>query len=351
MNGMIQDQLVDYISSQKSLGVSRDAIRAALVGAGWVPADVEDTFKKVEGTASLVSPAVQAAKPAMAASSFPASSSPSPIGNSPLVSGGITKSAVKISEPQMIRVSDLVSASVSPSAVSPAMGAMGVGKTSPVKTNPIMAGAKPAVSPVSVTKSMAGAGQKGGKGILMGTVAIVLIVLLAALSIYLFLQNQALGKSVGGVSTQSADVTSEIASLQSQVQVLTASGTALTAQVASLTAANQDLAMNLSFFVVPPANGGAPVAAVPITVSGTVSGGKPIFTLTTSDGVKTYVKNSSDAGVKAALQPLVGGSAAVQISGTYMSGSPNITVTAVNGVPTTAPATSTPAVQTASSTP
>ena len=48
---MVQDQLVEYVSSQLKLGISRDAVKAALTGVGWAPLDVEDTLKKVEGAA------------------------------------------------------------------------------------------------------------------------------------------------------------------------------------------------------------------------------------------------------------------------------------------------------------
>ena len=58
---MIQDQLVEYISSQMKLGVSRDAIKSALAGVGWQVADIEDSLKKVEGAA--VQPITMAAQP------------------------------------------------------------------------------------------------------------------------------------------------------------------------------------------------------------------------------------------------------------------------------------------------
>lgn len=322
---MIQDQLVDYISSQRALGVSRDAIKAALVGAGWVPADVEDTFRKVEGPAVA---APSAAQPAMPTSSFPSSSSP--VGNSPFAAKNIVKSA----EPQMVRVSDLVSASAPASSASPLVGSS---ITSPVSA--VRPAAKMNPSPTAAqTKDMMGvmgAGKKAGRGVMLATVAIVLIVILAGLSTYLFIQNGNLSKSVSGVNAQSQSVTSQIATLDTQVQELTASGTTLAAQVSSLTATNQNLSTDLSFFVVPTGVAGAPVNPAPITVSGVLSGGKPIYTLLTADGIKAYVKNSSDAGVRAALDPLVGGSTTVQIVGTYIPGSPNITVTTVNGVSTT----------------
>ena len=62
---MIQDQLVDYIATQKKAGVARDAIAAALVGVGWQAADVEDTLKKVEGGAAPM--AAQPIQPVQAA--------------------------------------------------------------------------------------------------------------------------------------------------------------------------------------------------------------------------------------------------------------------------------------------
>ena len=57
---MVQDQLVEYVSSQLKLGISRDAVKTALVGVGWAPLDVEDTLKKVEGT-TTAAPAQPAA--------------------------------------------------------------------------------------------------------------------------------------------------------------------------------------------------------------------------------------------------------------------------------------------------
>ena len=51
---MVQDQLVEYVSSQLKLGISRDAVKAALTGVGWAPLDVEDTLKKVEGAAAAL---------------------------------------------------------------------------------------------------------------------------------------------------------------------------------------------------------------------------------------------------------------------------------------------------------
>ena len=57
---MVQEQIVDYINAQIKAGVSRDAIKTTLTGAGWVAADVEDTMKKLE-SAKVAAPAVSPA--------------------------------------------------------------------------------------------------------------------------------------------------------------------------------------------------------------------------------------------------------------------------------------------------
>ena len=58
MKAMVQNQLIEYISTQVKLGISRENVRSALVGVGWAVADVEDTFKKMD----------EANKPAIASS-------------------------------------------------------------------------------------------------------------------------------------------------------------------------------------------------------------------------------------------------------------------------------------------
>ena len=99
----------------------------------------------------------------------------------------------------------------------------------------------------------------------------------------------------------------------SQIQTLNASNAALTAAVASATATNQSLMTNLSFFILPV---GMSATSTPVSVGGLLAAGlgKNTYMVTTSYGVKVYVKNSADAGVAAALQPLLG--TTVQLEGT-----------------------------------
>ena len=310
---MVQDQLVDYISSQMKAGVSREAIKAALVGAGWVAADVEDTFKKVEGVAKTAPPASTALAGTSPSGASPASAAFKPAA---MIGGG----AVKSGEPQSIRVSDLVSASAAAN-LSTGAGA-GFGKsTSTTKTQ------QPAG--LAVTARMGADPKSAHGGRVMMIIGIVVIIVLGGLAGYLYFQNNNLASQVASLGSQSTGVTSQISSLSGQVQALTASNTALTAAAASLTGQNTDLLTNLSFVAVP---AGTPSgASSTVSVSGTLTGGKSVYTLTTAYGVVIYVANAKDAKVSAALAPLLAGTSTVELTGTHVAGSQYITVTAVNG--------------------
>lgn len=294
---MVQDQLVDYISSQIKTGVSRDAIKASLVGAGWQAADVEDTLKKVEAP-KTAAPTVSAAQPA---------ASPKPLMSS--------SSAASSTAPQTIKVSDLVSA---PGSAAPLSSF--TGKT-------VNAATKGGTTTTAATMNEF-PGQKKERGsFIVYIILAVLVVGAGAFAAYLYLQNNSLAAKVASLGGQSAGVTSNIATLNTQVQALNASNTALTMQVASFTAENQELQTELSFFAVPP---GTTATSTPLTMTGMLSGGgKVSYALTAMYGSKIYIENSKDPNVVAALQPLVGTS--TELSGTYVPGADQLTVTSVNG--------------------
>jgi hypothetical protein len=285
---MVQPQLTEYISSQVKLGVSRQAIKSALVGAGWAETDVEDTLKKVEEASKL------------AAAAMP------------------TKS---VAAPQSVRMSDLISASAWPAAGSMASGAL---KKSDSKSEPPLDLAK-----AKMPKEMVFSPKAGG-GATMKIVMGILILGLAGLAGFFYSQNSSLGARVAKVASESADVAARAATLNNQVKALTASTTALAAEVASLTAENAELRANLSFAAVPPISSGAPSSET-VSISGRLTGGKSSFTLTTPYGVLVFVQNAKDAKVSAALTPLLTSTSSVALTGTHVPGSQNITVTAVNG--------------------
>jgi len=302
---MIQDQLVDYISSQMKLGISRDAIKSALVSAGWVAADVEDTLKKIEGSGG------SAAQPAAASNmnTKPAASAMS--------------SSSKGSEPQMIRVSDLVSASPASVAVSSASSSkpMAAVDKSKISGNTFQA------MPMEEKKKPIGM-------IIAGFLALVF----AGLAWYFYSGNAGLATQVGTLTKSSTDLTSQLSALKSQID---ASSTQLSAQVATLTKTNAELALELSFFA---ASGnstasGTPASA-PATITGWLTSTTKGYFITTALGSKITIANPTAATLAPQFKSFVGDS--VQLVGTYIPGSDEITVTSITNL-SPAPATPPPA--------
>jgi hypothetical protein len=331
---MVQEQLTDYISSQMKLGVSRDAIKSALVSAGWVAGDVEDTLNAAGKSGSASASIATTAASAAATSAKP-------------MTGATMGSNPQTSSPQMIKVSDLVSSpfSGSTSSAKPT-AATSAGQTNnaaaakfggTIKGNSFEASPSKTVSSssaASFTATSASSAKTGGKGaLIMEIIGVILILALAGLAWYFYSGNAALAAKVTSLNTQSASVTAQMNTLQSEVA---ASSTADQVQIADLTAANTDLALNLSFYAVPL---GTPTSTamtpIPVTLSGTVSGGgKAPYAVTTPRGSKIFIANSSDATIAPELKASLGQT--VQLSGTYIEGSDQMTV---SSVATTTPAT------------
>jgi len=340
---MVQESIVEYINSQMKLGVSRDAIKTTLTGAGWQAADVEDTLKKVEMAKTAAAQPTIVAKPAMSAMGSPASSAP-----------------------QTIKVSDLVSSSASPApmtmaskpvASSPASASTA---TSSSASRSPLTGPAAAASAATATKSsntfqaqtFSAAKRHGSRGALITEIVLaVIIVAVGAFAGFLYMQNGSLTKQLSALSGTSSGVNSQLSALQAQVA---ASTTALTAQVATFTAETQELQTELSFYAVP--SGATPGASITTSFSGIVSGGgKASYVITAMYGGKIYVANSKAASVIAALNPLIAKASAssttstaatsttstsatssapaasAQFAGTYVPGSDSITLTSVNG--------------------
>jgi len=307
---MVQDQLVEYVSSQLKLGISRDAVKSALAGAGWIATDVEDTLKKVEGANKPAAPATSSAP---AVSSKPAYSQ---IGASSFTAPA--SGAAKSADQPSIKVSDLISASgsamsFSNNSVAGQQGKM-VQKTKAFVEDPM---------PASKTK----------RGLILKIVGLAVILGLGGFAGYLYFQNNDLAAKVATLGGASADVTSRVASLTGQVQALNASNTALAAEARSLTAENALLQANLSFAAVPLASSGVSTSSQTVSISGKLTAGKSSYTLTTSYGVLVFVQNAKDTKVDAALKPLLTSTSSVMLVGTHVPGSQYITVTAVNGSP------------------
>jgi hypothetical protein len=308
---MVQQQLVDYIGAQIKLGASRDAIKGALVSAGWQTGDVEDSFKKIDGVSS---------QPAAVASAAPASFGGASAAR-PVAMGGVTgasansffsksssSAAAPASDTPVIRMSDLVSTSSGSMATSTSMAK------------------KPAMSagPTSPTQSM---GKKSMLGTIALIVCIVLILGLGGLAGYLYTQNTSLSAKASSLMAVSGTVTSQMSSLTAQVGALTASSTVDANTIAGLISANTELTKELSFYAVPA--GSTPTSSdLSITGSLGITGSK-MYILVGSFGGRITIANSKDPKVVAVLAPLV--SSSTQLTGTYTPGSDMMTVTAVNG--------------------
>lgn len=312
---MVQDQILDYVSSQMKLGVSREAISSALVSAGWVVADVEETMKKAEAKPAAM--ATAAVSPQMGASPMGSSQATTATATAtmgaakPMMqnqmamgSAGMAKPAMGSSGPQTIRVSDLVSTSASPAnAAHPAVA----GK---ITGNSFQATAMPATA----------AAHKGGMPVMKIIVGI-LILGLGGLAFYFYSQNAGLAGKIASLNNWTSDAKGQISDLQSQ---LATAQSGLAGQVQALKSANDDLTLNLSFFVTP--TGGA--SPLPVTLGGVLSGGKS-YAVTTPRGTKIVITSSSSPTVLASLKDLVG--QVVLLSGTYLPGSGSMTVAAIGG--------------------
>lgn len=280
---MVQQQIVDYAKSQLKLGVGKDIIKSALIGAGWPEIDVADSLKSLEAAAG-------------------ASSGPS-------VAGATSP----------IFVSDLVSSSKLEALPLASAGDAG--------------GAARGVSAgKGASDSFPGGALKFSKSTIVIIALGVLSLILAVGVIFLYLQNGGLRDKVTVSLNESSAAKSKISFLNQQVSGLTKERDDLNSKLSALTGDNQGLKTELSFLIAPPelASSTSTPSSVSATVKGMLSGGsKSQYLLTTANGVKVYIKNYKDAKVDAALKSLVGKT--VEVFGTHLPGSRDLTITSVNG--------------------
>lgn len=302
---MANQQLNDYVRQQLKLGVSRDAIRSALLGSGWTEADASEAFRLIAGDA--------AGSPGASAPVVP-----------PVVPGAGTPIATR---------------DIFQSKAEPMFQPKGSGKAEPVpEIKEVKKESKPvsATEPVSITMPRAASEpaspQRFSGGLIINVVFGVVVVGLLIVGGLLYKKNVDLAAQVAALTTQNSDISEENANLTQIVNDLQS-------QVSSLSAENGDLEAQLSIFVIPQTTPTAPLA---VTARGTLAGGDGApYSVTTNKGIVVYVKNSKDAAVDAALTPFK--DKAVEISGTHAAGSRDITVTSVNGQAISTTGTSTPA--------
>lgn len=325
------------------LGVSRDTIKTTLTGAGWVAADVEDTLKKVES--------------AKAAPAQPAATTPA-VAAMPITATSAFAAKPATAAPQTIKVSDLISSAPATKPAAQPSGAAVLTSKSPLTGGPaastfatMPAGIKTADT-FQASSFVAAKPHKSHGALIMEIVLVVIILAIGGFAAFLFMQNNSLTTQLSSLNGQSSGVNSQLSALQAQVA---ASTTALTAQVSLLGSENQGLQTELSFLAAP---AGTVVGATSTaTISGTITAGKTLYTITTTHNVKIFIANSKAASVIAALAPLLAtagtpavatstatsttatstaavaptGPVTAQFTGTYIPGSGTITLTQVNG--------------------
>jgi outer membrane murein-binding lipoprotein Lpp len=304
---MANQQLVDYINAQRAKGVSRDAINAALLGAGWSSTDVTQAMDAVFGAATAAS--VSPVAPAGAAT--PSTSS---------ASAGAFFSA-KPAQPQS-GVMGTGPVSFQPKTTTPVSSPFG-------SSTPSSFSAPSGSKATTVFSASASDDISSGHHIskpIIAAVIVVVLLLIGGLSYWYFGSSATPSPQAGTVDQTSFDA-------------LTQTANELRAQIGQLTTNAANAENQLSIFAA------TTTKEIPLTVRGTVQlSAAKVFTLTTDHNILITIANSKDAKLVTVLTPLVG--TTVELQGTHPPVSASLTVIAVNGAPLVAPTpapTSTPA--------
>lgn len=294
---MVNQQLSDYVNGQLKLGVSKEAVRSALLDAGWPSADV----KEVLGDVVLVRP-MDAVKPAAPISS--AASSPIKNYNS--------------TEPIVV-----------PTRVQPAAGPqIKFFENTPKKTE------KQITEPLSLNSVITphSTAKLSWKHRLAHMVMGIIILALGATGASLFIKNSNLAEKLG-VSDR------EVSVIKSDFDALKNKNAEFEAKIQSLETEKTDAETHLKFFF---SESGA-TANETVKVTGVISKptGKNPYTLTTARGMVITLKNSREAAVEELLIQRIGTN--VDLIVTHNLGSREAVIVEINGakIPSSTVSTST----------
>ncbi len=292
----INQQLKEYIVNQLALGVSKEAVKSALLEAGWQASDVDEAVASLELPVKNNAPAqpIETAKPIEI----------KPVGDSV----SISKDTAGPQKPSRLSfvISDIFQPKDEP-LFQPQGGASPQRSTSENEVQ------------VMTLDTKNNTVQGKGKFVLPLVWGVVAVAFLGA-AVFFYLQNN-------DVRAQLDAITQESTSFKTQLASLTESKDSLTNQVVALNQTITDLNNQLSIFATPL---NASTSEAPFSLAGKIGGGeKLLYTLTTNKDIVVYIKNSKDANVDAALKPLLGNQ--VRISGTHLAGSNYLMVTQING--------------------
>ncbi len=309
---MIQQQIVDYAKAQLGAGLSEEVIKGALLQAGWVSADVDDSIKSV----------TQKKQPEPARATTVASVSP--------IAASMPSMVAKPQvSPQSINVRDLFGTAGKGSASFPTQGTRSpISEIQPMKKTETLAVKEMAIGASALKPS------RFGRSKIVLIVLTVVAIVSAGAAVYFYMNNKSLSEQVTKLTADSSSnsmASSQVSALTSQLADVTKAKAASDSQAAVLTKNSDELQTELSFFVAPPLPAGATSSpALAFSLSGMLAvQSNTLYSVTASSGLMVSIKNSKDAKVDAALKPLVGKS--VEISGTHPRMSRDVTVTSVNG--------------------
>lgn len=329
---MANQELLQYIKQQLSLGETKDRVTKVLLDAGWTDGDVKEALE-------VASPSIAASKPAVSA----------PVVTTPKEKSAIAATSIgarSMPSGQPIANLDHAGAATSFSIKSPALGTKPMADVNPSRSpvsssinkldnfvassNSAQAKAVPAQkNSTPALASVASAGQSKSRlpMIILG----VLVVVLLGVSAKLYFGTADLRGQFDTLTSQNASLSSDLATAKK-------SAADLTAQVASLTAQNKDLDEQLSFLIIPPStivSSGATSTSVTtdMVIKGALSfetvNGKSSYKLTTSKYLVILLKFSTISNFEAVVKPLLG--TVAEVVGTHTPGVRDMMVKSVNG--------------------
>jgi len=311
---MFQSQIAEYAKSQLKLGISRDAIKNALLAAGWQEADIEDSLSSAGGSVKKEEPAAKLQPEPRAA--FEPAKEFLPKVNSIEKPGSFSGAKAKIV------VSDLTSGPKPDVSLK-----ADIKKNEPEvrETKNVGKERKPEeAKPMKLGELGAPERPRFWKSLILPAVLSAAVLGFAATATYLYFQNLDLSGRISSIDDGAGAGSANLAEIEGRI-------TALQADVDYFDLENRELWFELAFFVVLP--GVSPEEISVFTdIGGILHGGTGAsHSFTTTHGVELTIGNSGDNGVDEILRPLVGDS--ILISGTHAPASRIVTVTAVNGTP------------------
>lgn len=320
---MANQQLITYIRTQVASGAAMEAIRAALVGAGWAEVDVNEAvaFVNSESPAAplAVKPAEQTVKKVETIGQ-PASieQTAKPVAS---ISPSVFQSAgISAAKPFNAAAQSLAPASSS-STTNVSSGPVSAFKVDEVVFRPeSIAGPNGQAAPTTIAQmapTIAQNNKSGGSRVWFFVAVFFILLSLASsgVAVFLYSENGNFQGRITSLSAQNARLADESGTSSKDRKVLDE-------RIAALEEANQDLEDQISIFVLP-TGGTGQAADRAITIRGRLDVSPAGYVLVTTRGIILQIKNSKDPKVESALKPFLG--TVAKVDGVIVPGMREIT--------------------------